>query len=421
MPDSDKLKKMISKLSEKAKDVADPKNQEKIRTKLKDLQNELGELIEHLEESREVKPTEHESCSAPVPRTGQTCCWNSQYHETRCDAPDAPPGQDGAHQSGIPWPRPRFSDNRDGTVTDELTGLIWLKDADSFGEVTWDQARMLAAKLESGTLGLADDSEQGDWRLPTIRELFSMVDYGRVDPIVPADYPARETVKSAIYWSSTTLLADPSQAWMMTLGIGPTVFIIKSTTNRMWPVRNRKRTTVPATGQTQTFGFEQTGQDGAIGNRWGVPWPTQRFIPDENGKGTVTDTLTGLVWLKNANPFGWVSWVEALEKCSNLCQGNKGLEDGSKKGKWRLPNVREMESLVDYGRVGPCMPDGWRDAFEPDPNTPIGSTLRPSSYWTSTTVVGAPSQAMFIILGVGPVIFENKEHPFFVLPVRNRI
>ena len=90
--------------------------------------------------------------------------------------------------------------------------------------------------------------------------------------------------------------------------------------------------------------------------------------------------------------------------------GEYGLQDGSKTEDWRLPNIREIESLVDYGRAGPCLPD----------KHPFGDSVRPSSYWTSTTVTSAPSQAMFIILGVGPSIFENKEHAFFAWPVRNR-
>ena len=76
----------------------------------------------------------------------------------------------------------------------------------------------------------------------------------------------------------------------------------------------------------------------------------------------------------------------------------------------RLPNIKEIESLVDYNNVGPSIAD---------PKTAPFINVRPSSYWTSTSVASAPTQAMFIILGVGPVIFENKEHPFFVWPVRN--
>jgi hypothetical protein len=200
---------------------------------------------------------------------------------------------------------------------------------------------------------------------------------------------------------------------MMTLGIAPTVFDLKINANRMWPVRKGGSTRVAQTGQKQcwdTIGqvisCAGTGQDGEF--QAGVPWPDPRFT--DNRDGTVTDNLTGLIWTKNANPFGWRTWEQALRDCNELASGGiDGLTDGSVAREWRLPNIREIESLVDYNNAGPCIPTG-----HPFDN------VRPSSYWTSTSVASAPTEAMFLILGVGPAIFENKEHPFFVWPVRDR-
>jgi quinol monooxygenase YgiN len=343
---------------------------------------------------------------ARVAQTGQTHCWDTNGALIPCTGT----GQDAEIQAGAPWPTPRFTDNGDGTVTDHLTGLIWLKDADYFGEVTWEQALVHARNLASGSAGLSDGSQRGQWRLPNIRELFSLIDYGSAAPILPAGHPFTG-VKSAIYWTSTTLTAVPTLAWMMTLGIGPTVFVLKHNTNRMWPVRGQGR--VPQTGQTHCWDSNGasipatgTGQDGDI--RAGVPWPMPRFL--DNGDGTVLDKLTGLIWLKNANPFGFRTWDQALTDCNSLASGSYGLTDGSTPGMWRLPNIKEIESLVDYGRVGPCLPDGHPFV-----------DVRPSSYWTSTSVAAAPTEAMFIIFGVGPAIFENKEHPFFVWPVRGPV
>lgn len=348
------------------------------------------------------------------PRTGQKQCWSPSGELIAC----ADTGQDGAIQAGVPLPSPRFTDNGDGTVTDRLTGLIWLKDADRFGEINWERALENTRSLSSGSCGLTDGSKAGDWRLPNIRELFSLIDYGAADPIIPAEHPFTN-VRSSIYWTSTTLAAAPTLAWMMTLGIGPTVFDLKINANRMWPVRG-KSTRIAQTGQKncynpkdlnlfnpfEFFPCEGTGQDGEIQS--GVPWPNPRFT--DNGDGTVTDDLTSLVWLKNANPFGLRTWEQALKECNSLSSGSYGLTDGSKAGDWRLPNIREIEGLVDYGSFGPCLPNGGKP-FE---------GVRPSSYWTSTSVAHAPTEAMFIILGVGPAIFESKEHPFFVWPVRDR-
>lgn len=345
-----------------------------------------------------------------VQRTGQKRCWDVSGGEVPC----AGSGQDGEVQAGVAWPSPRFTDHGDGTVTDELTGLVWLRDADHFGELTWEQALAVVRTLDSGSAGLSDGSVAGDWRMPTLRELFSLIDYESAHPILPADHPF-ENVVSSIYWTSTSLASAPTLAWMMTLGIGPTVFDLKINGNRLWPVKGAAARLVPRTGQEvcwnaagQPISCAGSGQDGET--RAGVEWPSPRFV--DNGDGTVTDLATDLVWLKNGDAFGWRTWQQALDDCKALHAGGlPGLDDGSRAGDWRLPNIREIESLVDYGTFGPCLPAEARQAFE---------NVRPSSYWTSTSVAAAPTEAMFIILGVGPAIFESKEHPFYVWPVRNR-
>ena len=124
---------------------------------------------------------------------------------------------------------------------------------------------------------------------------------------------------------------------------------------------------VPRTGQTTTYGVKD---DGAL--QKGVAWPTPRLI--DNGNGTVTDNLTGLVWLKNANGFGAVPDSAALFYANTLASGIAGLTDGSKAGDWRLPNIRELESLIDYDRYAPALP-----LSHPFANMGTGGT-----YWSST-------------------------------------
>ena len=72
-------------------------------------------------------------------------------------------------KKGVAWPNPRFKDNGNGTVTDNLTRLIWLKNANAFGLRTWEQALSDANALASGSAGLTDGSKAGDWRLPKTR------------------------------------------------------------------------------------------------------------------------------------------------------------------------------------------------------------------------------------------------------------
>ena len=104
-------------------------------------------------------------------KTGQRRCWDSGGSLIDC----AGSGQDGEIRAGVSPPKPRFVDNQDGTVTDKLSGLIWLKHANRFGEVTWDQALKNASALGSGSRGLTDDSVAGDWRLPNVNELQSLL------------------------------------------------------------------------------------------------------------------------------------------------------------------------------------------------------------------------------------------------------
>ncbi|MBF0495692.1 MAG: DUF1566 domain-containing protein [Deltaproteobacteria bacterium] len=81
-----------------------------------------------------------------------------------------------------------------------------------------------------------------------------------------------------------------------------------------------------------------------------------RFI--DNGNGTVTDNLTGLIWLKNANCFNKRNWLDALSAAKGLAGSSCGLIDGSKAGDWRLPDMNEMKGLIDFSKVFQLLPSG---------------------------------------------------------------
>ncbi len=117
--------------------------------------------------------------SAFVPQTGQTLCWDPTqptppFIGVACDGST---GQDGDFQAGTPLPNPRFTDNGDGTVTDNLTGLVWLSFTNCFGTRTWTEALDDAKTLSNGTCSLTDTSIAGDWRLPNVKELQSLLHY----------------------------------------------------------------------------------------------------------------------------------------------------------------------------------------------------------------------------------------------------
>jgi len=109
-------------------------------------------------------------------------------------------------------PNPRFTDNLNGTITDNLTGLIWLKNADCFGQLVWSTALSSANVLADGACGLSDGSVAGDWRLPNRNELTSLLDLGTFDPALPSGHPFTN-FQASRYWSSTTRVDDSSNAW----------------------------------------------------------------------------------------------------------------------------------------------------------------------------------------------------------------
>lgn len=172
------------------------------------------------------------SVSAAVERTGQTTSYET--------------GDDGDAQKGVAWPTPRFVDNANGTVTDNLTDLIWLQDAncetffssDNTGQNSrsWYNALTAANSLGNGYCGLSDGSRGGDWRLPNTKELQSLIDCGRHSPALPSNHPFT-SVQNSSYWSSATYAFSTTSSWYMNIGAGGMGTSGKGSTLRVWPVR----------------------------------------------------------------------------------------------------------------------------------------------------------------------------------------
>jgi len=159
---------------------------------------------------------------ARVAQTGQTTSYAA--------------GDDGAIQAGVPFPTPRFTDNSNGTVTDNLTGLIWLKNADCFGSQTWANALNAANALAHGSCSLTDGSVAGDWHIPNIKELQSLIDFGQLFPALPPGHLFLN-VQSDDYWSSTSDALSPTLAWIVYLPAGGAVAVGKENFHSVWPVR----------------------------------------------------------------------------------------------------------------------------------------------------------------------------------------
>jgi hypothetical protein len=145
----------------------------------------------------------------------------------------------------------RYIDNGDGTVTDNRSGLIWLKKANCFGEQNWKEAKQSAANLANGQCGLRDGSRRGMWRLPSKEEWEAMIDEKYVDRenySQPAISNAAGTGpwkegdafsggQTGYYWSSTTYANNTDYAWYVNLGVGGVGDGNKSSAFYIWPVR----------------------------------------------------------------------------------------------------------------------------------------------------------------------------------------
>lgn len=140
-----------------------------------------------------------------------------------------------------------------------------------------------------------------------------------------------------------------------------------------------------------------------------------RFV--DNNNGTVTDSKTGLVWLKNANPCGSINWTNAMAYCSSLASGQAGLTDGSVAGQWRLPSKEELEG------IGTNPPSTW-DSGIPSvtwttPGTPF-TNITSNSYWSGTSYEIDNTFAFQIGLLNGNVVLSGKSAANFTAtwPVR---
>ena len=175
---------------------------------------------------------------ARVPKTGQTTCYNNTLLQA-CPAAGFP-RQDGELKKGVAWPSPRFTDNGNGTVTDNLTGLMWMKDANAgndcagadVGTETWATALASAAACNTG----AGYAGQTDWRLPNLREMLSLIDYGRSGPALPGGHPFTN-VQLGYYWTSTTVASTPSSVWVVGTSGGFMDYGGKTFLQYVWMVR----------------------------------------------------------------------------------------------------------------------------------------------------------------------------------------
>ena len=287
-------------------------------------------------------------------------------------------------------------------VLDTRSGLMWPADAAlSEFPLDWSEALAFVEDLNRSRFHGHDD-----WKLPHRRELFSLVSHTAINPSIAPPHPF-VNVFPGYYWTATTCARLPNQAWYIHLG-GARVFKgMKRNSYMVWPVRIPAESGIRVwkTGQRRCYDRNGglinclgTGQDGEL--RSGLEWEGARFA--ENA-GLIHDRATGLTWPQGADACrGMVDWPSALDLVRRMNRTSAyGYSD------WRMPGIRELESLVDLDRHTQALP-----ADHPFVNVR-------DFYWSSTTsrYDTAYAWALYLIDGIVGVGYKPVKE-FFLWPVR---
>ncbi len=311
----------------------------------------------------------------PVVSTNQTAFYSDISIISEPNSGDAFYGQDATYMGN----QPSYTDNGDGTITDNITGLMWEQDMGD--KITCDEA---FDKADSSTLG-----EYDDWRVPTIKEFIHSYcsqdrwqDEEAIDYFIDTDYFIQPLGNNAIgereidaqTWSSTQYVG-------LTMGGDETVFGVNFIDGRIkgYPKYD------PSTGDDKTMYFRMV--------RGNTSYGINNFA--DNGDGTISDNATGLIWQQNDDGITR-DWENALMYAENLSfAGNND---------WRLPTAKELQSIVDYTR---CPDVTNSPALDPifsatSFNDPEGNSGQYGYYWTGTSHLDGAnpySSAVYIAFG----------------------
>ena len=301
-----------------------------------------------------------------VTDTAQERCYGAEA-ESAYPAPGAAfYGQD-AHYQGV---QPAFRKNGNGTASDLNTGLMWIQEPGA--KKTYAEAVAGAAACHVGG--------HRDWRLPTVKELYSLMDFRGTDP----DPMSRETGSQRPFLDTAVFsfqygqeesgdriidsqFATSTLYVSTTMGGNKTMFGVNFADGR---IKGYPAGEMPGRSPKKYYVLYVRGNPAYGKNRF-----------SDNGDGTVIDQATGLTWQKADSGKG-MNWKDALAYAEGLVLA--GHSD------WRLPDAKELQSIVDYSRA----PDTTRSAaidplFGCTPTTNEAGLKDFACYWTGTTHAGA--------------------------------
>ncbi len=270
--------------------------------------------------------------------TGQTISYDTMHAITMPTSGQAFYGQNSNH----PGNTRSYTNNGDGTVTDNVTGLMWQQSPDKNSDGIINRSDQLSYPVALAAAATCNTGGYSDWRLPTIKELYSLFICTGEDPsgyngtstvgLIPfidttyfkfgyGDLSAGERIIDGNYVSSTLSVS-------LTCGLQVhAVFGVNFADGRIkgYPI------TFPGTGDTAYIYSRYVRGNTAYG--------TNQFV--NNGNGTISDNATGLMWMQNDNAQA-IYWQNALSYAENYTYA--GFSD------WRLPDTKELQSIVDYTR-----------------------------------------------------------------------
>jgi len=276
---------------------------------------------------------------------------------------------------------PSYTNNEDGTITDHVTGLMWEKDMGV--KISYEEAITKAAQSSLGGYT--------DWRVPSVKELYSLILFtGQVagehaiDMFIDTNYfkqplgdvSTGEREIDAQTWSSTQYVST-------TMNGDATVFGVNFVDGRIKGYPTYKK----ASGNANTMYFRML--------RGNTDYGKNNFV--DNGDGTISDHATGLMWQKTDDGTGR-DWQESLAYAENL--------ELASYTDWRLPNAKELQSIVDYTRSPQTTNSPAIDPiFETTAiNDPEGNAGQYPFFWTSTTHLDGANpyaSAVYIAFGDG--------------------
>lgn len=272
--------------------------------------------------------------------TGQGICYNADGEKIECPAEgEAFYGQDAQFTAAAF----NYADNGNGTITDNVTGLMWEQRSDTTAR-GWADAQSYCEDLSLASYD--------DWRTPSLTELFSISDFGSGWPYIDMNYFDLITEngqdKLEQYWANNYYVAGVANGMQSAFGVNH------------------------ATGHIKAY------PDGADGGQRsgkyvrcvrGDEYLVNDFV--DNGNGTITDHATGLMWLQDDSGEG-IDWEAALAYANDFSFA--GYDD------WRVPNVKELQTIVDYSGLYPAI----------DP-TYFNITDEDAYFWTSTSAYFSPN------------------------------